>query len=277
MSVDVEDYFQVSGFEDIVPREAWPMYESRVCRNTDLVLQMFADAGIHATFFVLGWVGERFPDLVRRIAGEGHEVASHSHEHRLVYRLSRDEFRQDLRRARGVLEDAIGCRVVGYRAPSYSVTNDSLWALDVLIEEGYAYDASIYPVRHDRYGISTWPRHLTRVTRPAGAIWEFPGATVRLGGANLPIGGGGYFRLLPYQWTRFGFRRVNAERHPAMFYIHPWELDPSQPRLAGSTLSRFRHYRNLSVTAGRLKSLVSEFRFGRVVDVVLAQERVTVA
>lgn len=275
MSVDVEDYFQVSGFEDVVARETWSGYESRVCRNTDLLLQIFDEAGIRATFFVLGWVGERFPDLVRRIAVQGHEIASHSHEHRLVYRLSREEFREDLRRARAVLEDAGGGRVAGYRAPSYSITNESLWALDVLIEEGYLYDSSIYPIRHDRYGIPSWPRHLTRVVRPQGTLWEFPGSTVKLGGANLPIGGGGYFRLLPYQWTRFGFRRVNAAEHlPAMFYVHPWELDPDQPRLAGSSaLSRFRHYRNLALTAERLRALVREFRFGRAIDVVQAHEQ----
>jgi len=269
MSVDVEDYFQVSAFEDCVSRADWHQYESRVARNTERLLTLFDENRITATFFILGWVADRFPELVRRIAAAGHEIASHGYEHRLIYTQSRAEFIEDLRRARQALEHATGRRVVGFRAPSYSITRASMWALDVLIEEGYEYDASIFPIKHDRYGIPDWPRHLHRVRRPSGFIWEFPCSTVRWGGLNFPIGGGGYFRLLPYEWTRQGLRHVNhAEGESAMFYLHPWEIDPEQPRLAGSALSRFRHYRNLARTEERLGRLLAEFRFCSVSDII---------
>lgn len=263
MTVDVEDYFQVSAFEDRVSRDEWPRFESRVTRNTERLLELFDDAGVRATFFVLGWIGEQHPSLVRRIAHAGHEIASHGFDHRLVYACDREAFRRDLRRARDTLQAIAGVPVVGYRAPSYSVTRQSLWALDVLIDEGYAYDASIYPIRHDRYGIPDWTRHAHRIERPGGTIWELPGTTVRRLGMNLPVGGGGYFRLLPYAWTRQGIQWVNdVEQQPAVFYIHPWEVDPDQPRLEASAASRFRHYRNLHKTEGRLRRLLQDFRFG---------------
>lgn len=271
MTIDVEDYFQVSAFEATVARGDWARHESRVCRNTERLVEIFDRAGVRATFFILGWVAERFPGLVRQIQQGGHELASHSHEHRLVYAMTPDAFREDLRRARGALEAAAGVRVVGFRAPSYSITRKSLWALDVLIEEGYAYDSSIYPVHHDRYGIPDWPRHVHRIDRPAGSLWELPGSTVRMGSTNFPVGGGGYFRLLPYGWTRRGIRRVNeVEQQPAIFYLHPWEIDPEQPRLGGSRLSRFRHYRNLDQTEDRLKRLLEEFPFGTVSELLAA-------
>jgi polysaccharide deacetylase family protein (PEP-CTERM system associated) len=276
MTVDVEDYFQVSAFEGHVSRARWDGFESRVCRNTDRLLQLFDDAGVTATFFVLGWVAERFPDLVRRIAAEGHEVASHGYEHRLVYDQTPAAFAADLRRARVVLEDAAGEPVLGYRAPSYSITNRSLWALDVLIDQGYAYDASVFPIHHDRYGIPQSPRHPYRVNRERGSLWELPGSTVRFGGQNMPIGGGGYFRLLPYAWTRRGIAHVNENEGKAvMFYLHPWEIDPAQPRLEGSRLSQFRHYRNLDKTEGRLVRLMREFRFGTALSMV-ATEALTI-
>ena len=268
MTVDVEDYFQVSAFNRTVPHASWDSRESRVCRNTERLLDLFAGANIKATFFVLGWVAERFPGLVRRIVGEGHELASHGFAHRLVYAQTSREFREDIRSARAALESAGGCRVFGYRAPSYSIVRKSLWALDVLIEEGYVYDSSIYPVRHDRYGIPDWTREVHRVRRPGGSIWELPGSTIRVAGTNLPIGGGGYFRLLPYGWTRHGIRRLNAANQPAIFYLHPWEIDPEQPRIAAGRLSTFRHYRNLALTEGRLRRLIAEFPFGRVTDVL---------
>lgn len=265
MTVDVEEYFQVSAFERSVARGDWEHFESRVCRSTERILEIFAESGVGATFFVLGWVAERYPGLVRQIARAGHEVASHGYGHRLVYETTAKQFRTDLRRARAALEAATGCPVIGYRAPSFSITRQSLWALDVLIDEGYLYDASIYPIRHDRYGIPDWQRHVHRIQRPAGAIWEMPGTTVRWMGANLPVGGGGYFRLLPYCWTRRGLRTVNEqEGEPAVFYLHPWEIDPDQPRLPAGAVSRLRHYRNLANTESRLRRLVSEFRFGSV-------------
>jgi polysaccharide deacetylase family protein (PEP-CTERM system associated) len=263
MTIDVEDYFQVSAFERQVARDAWGGFESRVCRNTERLLDIFAEANVSATFFVLGWVAERFPSLVRRIAAAGHEIASHGYAHRLIYETRPSEFREDLRRARAAIEAASGSHVLGYRAPSYSITSRSLWALDVLIEEGYLYDASIFPIRHDRYGIPTAPRHPYLITRPAGTLWELPGATVRWTGQNLPIGGGGYFRLLPYSWTSRGIASVNGrEGKPITFYLHPWEIDPDQPRLTAPFVSRFRHYYNLSETEPRLRRLLSEFRFG---------------
>jgi polysaccharide deacetylase family protein (PEP-CTERM system associated) len=273
MTVDVEDYFQVSAFEAVVPRSSWASRESRVSGNTDRLLEMFDAAGVRATFFVLGWVAEQYPELVRRIASAGHELASHSFHHQLVYSLTPDAFREDLRRARAAIEDAAGVRVLGYRAPSYSITRDSLWALDVLIEEEYTYDSSIYPIRHDRYGIPEWDRAIHRIHRPAGTLWELPGSTVRMGGTNLPIGGGGYFRLLPYGWTSRGIRRLNElERQPAVFYLHPWEIDPDQPRIPAGRLSRFRHYRNLAKTERRLQHLLRQFRFGTVSEVLACAE-----
>ena len=278
MTVDVEDYFQVSAFDNAVPRASWDSRPSRVCGNTERLLDLFGEVKIRATFFVLGWVAERFPGLVQRIVSEGHELASHGFEHRLVYAQTTTEFREDLRSARAALECAGGCAVLGYRAPSYSIVRKSLWALDVLIEEGYVYDSSIYPVRHDRYGIPDWSREVHQIERPGGSIWELPGSTIRVAGTNLPIGGGGYFRLLPYGWTRNGILRLNATNRPAIFYLHPWEIDPAQPRIAAGALSRFRHYRNLAQTEGRLRRLLGEFPFGRVTDVladVAARERAT--
>lgn len=268
LTVDVEEYFQVSAFEDCVARAEWERLESRVCRSTERLLEMFEEADARATFFVLGWVAERYPGLVRQIVRAGHELASHGYAHGLVYAASVADFREDVRRARGVLEAAGGVAVRGYRAPSFSITRRSLWALDVLVEEGYSYDASIYPIRHDRYGIPDWPRDAGPLLRGGGVLWEVPGSTIRLGGMNLPIGGGGYFRLLPYAWTRNGIRRRNQqEKAPAVFYLHPWECDPDQPRLPGSLLSRVRHYRNLSKTESRLQRLLAEFRFAPICEV----------
>ena len=272
MSVDVEDYYHVSAFEGVVSRNDWDRLESRVERNTETLLALFDEFGVRSTFFVLGWVAERYPALIQRIAAGGHEIASHGYAHRLVYAESRDAFREDLRRASGTIENASGQRVAGYRAPSYSITQQSVWALDVLVEEGYAYDSSIFPIRHDRYGIPASPRHPYRLTRPAGTIIEAPASTVRRAGMNLPIAGGGYFRLLPYRWTQWGMAQLNArEGRPAIFYIHPWEVDPAQPRLAGSALSRFRHYRNLDQTESRLRRLLSDFRFSTIREVLAGQ------
>jgi polysaccharide deacetylase family protein (PEP-CTERM system associated) len=269
LTIDVEDYFQVSAFEHHVARSEWGAHESRVSRNTDRLLEIFSEAGTTGTFFVLGWVAERFPSVVRRISQAGHELASHGHMHELVYSKTPAAFRDDLKRAKEAIESAGGQRVVGYRAPSFSITDKSLWALDVLVSEGYTYDASIYPIRHDRYGIPGWPREIQRVTRPGGSIWELPGSTVRWAGLNLPIGGGGYFRLLPYAWTRRGIHlRNTAERAPAIFYLHPWEIDPGQPRLGIRGLSRFRHYTNLDKTEDRLRRLLREFSFGTISQVL---------
>jgi polysaccharide deacetylase family protein (PEP-CTERM system associated) len=263
MTVDVEDYFHVSVFERTVARDRWPSLESRVRANTERLLDLFDEYSVKSTFFVLGWVAERHPSLVRTIVQRGHELASHGYGHRLVYEQSPEDFRADVRRAKGLLEDAGGVAVRGYRAPSFSVITRSLWALDVLLEEQYGYDASIFPIRHDRYGIPDAPRWPHAITRDRGQIFEVPGTTVRLAGSNLPVAGGGYFRILPYAWTRWGMARVNThDKQPAVFYLHPWEVDPHQPRLPATSLGQFRHYRNLNKTEARMRRLLSDFRFG---------------
>ena len=269
MSIDVEDYFHVSVFDGIVPRSEWDRMESRVVANTHRILEIFAEFGVSSTFFVLGWVAERFPTLVQDIVRSGHELASHGFAHRLIYDQTLTAFRSDVRRAKRVLEDAGGVAVYGYRAPSYSITPKSLWALDVLLEEGYEYDSSIFPIRHDRYGIPVSARKPYAIERAGRVLIEIPGSTTRVGPMNLPVAGGGYFRLLPYAWTRWGIARLNRqEAHPAIFYLHPWEIDPDQPRLPCGRLSRLRHYRNLENTQERLRALLTDFRFGPIRDVV---------
>jgi polysaccharide deacetylase family protein (PEP-CTERM system associated) len=278
MTIDVEDYFHVSVFDGVVPRHEWATLESRVVRNTERLLDVFADAGVRSTFFVLGWVAERHPDLVRAIVAGGHELASHGYAHRLVYDLTPAQFRDDVRRSKALLESAGGVSVLGYRAPSYSITPRSLWAIDILIEEGYAWDASIFPIHHDRYGIPVSPRHPYVLEREGGRLVEVPGSTVRVGSFNLPVAGGGYFRLLPYAWTHWGIDRLNRlEGRPAIFYLHPWEIDPDQPRLRTSRLGRFRHYRNLDKTEDRLRALLTDFRFSTVTRVLAVEREASVS
>jgi polysaccharide deacetylase family protein (PEP-CTERM system associated) len=263
MTIDVEDYFHVSVFDGLLNRSEWPRLECRVEANTNRLLELFAETGVTATFFVLGWVAERIPRLVSQIGAAGHEIASHGSAHRLIYDQTRAAFREDVRRSKHVLEDSAGVEVQGFRAPSYSVTPRTLWALDILIEEGYRYDSSIFPIHHDRYGIPESARHPFSVTRPAGSLIEVPASTIRWGPLNLPVGGGGYFRLLPYGWTQWGINRLNhREGMPAVFYLHPWEIDPDQPRLPAGRLGRIRHYRNLDKTEDRLRALLRDFRFG---------------
>ena len=272
MSVDVEDYFQVSAFDRVVSRAGWDDFESRVVPNTERILELFEGEGVRATFFVLGWVAERFPRLVRQIAAAGHEIASHGYHHQLLYTLTPAQFREDVRAAKALLEQASGTPVIGFRAPSYSIVESSLWALDILIEEAYSYDTSIFPIHHDRYGIPNAERHEHVVRRKAGTLIELPASTTRVGKVNLPIAGGGYFRLLPYAWTRWGISRVNRlERKPVVFYFHPWEIDPDQPRFAVGAASRLRHYTGLDRTPERLRRLMREFRFTSVAGVLNLQ------
>ncbi|MQA28870.1 MAG: DUF3473 domain-containing protein [Luteitalea sp.] len=267
LTIDVEDYFHVSVFDGLVPRSEWDRLESRVSANTERLLEIIGET--KGTFFVLGWVAERLPHLVRAIADAGHEIASHGFEHRLVYDQTPRAFREDVHKAKATLEAASGREVVGYRAPSYSITPQSLWALDILIEEGYRYDSSIFPIRHDRYGIPLSPRHPYLLHRGAGTLLEAPGSTTLVGPLNLPVAGGGYFRILPYAWTRWGISRLNRdEKQPAIFYLHPWEIDPEQPRLKAGLLSRFRHYRNLDKTEDRLRRLLEDFRFAPMAHVL---------
>jgi polysaccharide deacetylase family protein (PEP-CTERM system associated) len=264
LTVDVEDYFHVSALAPSIHRDSWGSREPRVVANTHRLLALFGQFGVHATFFVLGWVAERHPQLVRDIAAAGHEVACHGFSHRLVYDQSPDEFREETLRSKRLLEDSIGAPVLGYRAASYSITRRSLWALDVLAEAGFAYDSSIFPVRHDRYGIPDAERRPHRLTTPGGAtIAEWPLASAPILGFRLPVAGGGYFRLLPYSVSRWGLASINRrEGQPFIFYLHPWEIDPHQPRVRASWLSRFRHYTNLHKCEGRLRRLLGEFRFG---------------
>lgn len=270
LTVDVEDYFQVSAFERYIGRSEWDSRECRIERNTQRVLDMFASHGCHATFFVLGWVAERYPALVRRIVGDGHELASHGYEHTRVVRQTREEFRADVTRTRGVLEDVAGVRVKGYRAASYSIGRDNLWALDILQETGHEYSSSIYPVRHDLYGMPEAERFAHHVG--GRGILEVPVSTVELFGHKFPCGGGGYFRLFPYRISRWAIGRVNhVERQPCNFYFHPWEIDPGQPRVPGiDAKTRFRHYLNLQRMEARLNRLLDDFRWGRMDEVYLS-------
>jgi polysaccharide deacetylase family protein (PEP-CTERM system associated) len=271
LTVDVEDYFQVSAFEDRVPRSDWTEHESRVGANTRVILDSLAAAGVRGTFFVLGWVAEKFPELVRAIHDAGHEIGSHGFWHRRVYTQTPREFRNDLRRSRETLEVVTGERVAAYRAPSFSITRRSLWALDILLEEGFTLDSSIFPTYHDRYGIPGAPLTPFRLERPAGTLREVPPTVHRVFGYPLPVGGGGYFRLYPYWFTRSALRAINAGGRSAVVYLHPWEVDPEQPRLPASRVTTFRHYVNLSRTRERLDRLLHDFAFGTL-SAVFAQE-----
>jgi len=263
LTIDVEEYFQVEAFRGRVDERDWPRLESRVEASTRRLLDLLDVRGVTATFFVLGWVARRHPALVRAIHARGHELGCHGDLHRPIYALDPPGFRRDLRAARAAIEDAAGVAVLGYRAPTCSVVRRTWWALDILAEEGFRYDASIFPIHHDRYGIPDAPRFPHRVRLASGAeIVEFPMSTVRVAGHNLPFAGGGYFRLLPYELIRRAVHHVNArERQPVVVFLHPWELDPDQPRLPASPLSRFRQYVNLAGTERKLDRLLRDFAF----------------
>lgn len=270
MTVDVEDYFQVAAFENCIRHEDWSRWPMRVDTNTRRLLELFADHHVHATFFILGWVAERFPILVRDIAAGGHEIASHGFGHERLTSISRLQFRVGITRTKRLLEDITGNIVKGYRAPSYSVGPGTLWAHEELCEAGYRYSSSIVPIHHDLYGMPDAPRFPFFTGHRE--LLEIPVTTVRLGGNNWPCGGGGYFRLLPYAVFKRGFRRVNVREHrPGVFYFHPWEIDPGQPRVHGATFkSRVRHYLNLKRTVPRVEHLIHDFRFDRMDRVFLA-------
>lgn len=264
LTVDVEDYFQVSAMAPYIARNTWDAMECRVENNVARLLQRFELQGAHATFFTLGWIAERYPDMVRRIVAAGHELASHGYGHERANELSRAQFTDDIVRAKGILEDIAGVQVLGYRAPSFSIDKTNPWAFDCLREAGYRYSSSVYPVHHDHYGMPDAPRFPYQSGAPG--LVEIPISTVRAWNRNIPIGGGGYFRLLPYVASRFAIARFHRdEARPAIFYMHPWEIDPDQPRVAGVGLkSRFRHYVNLRRTEPRLGRLLSDFRWDRV-------------
>jgi len=325
LTLDIEDYFQVHAFSNVIRYEDWNNYECRIEQNTDRLLEILKEAGqnsklkpqnskldhsithslnnsftqkVLATFFILGWIAERYPDLVRRIHKEGHEIACHGYAHKLIYNQSKEEFRSDIKKAKAILEDITGDGVVGYRAPSYSIIDKSKWAFEVLVEEGFKYDSSIFPIRHDYYGIPNAPRfpfivslnktqnvefsglsyelktfqNSTLITHNSKFIIEFPLSTIQLLGMNIPISGGGYFRLFPYFIIKRGLKKINEiEGKPFIFYVHPWELDIDQPRIkTTSVLSKFRHYVNLDRTESRLKRLLMDFRFTTVKELLEA-------
>ena len=262
LTIDIEDYFKVSAFEDIVTKDDWDTYPSRVEQNTSKILTLLDSDNVKAAFFVWGWTVKKYPDLVKKISSKGHEIACHSYYHRLVYDLSAKDFREDTRQAKDILEQLTGKKIIGYRAPSYSITRRSLWALDILAELDFQYDSSIFPIYHDRYGIPDAPRFSYKLSDQN--MTEYPISTSLFFGKKIPVAGGGYFRLFPYWFTRMALQRINNnEDKPFIFYFHPWEIDPEQPRMkSAKPLSRFRHYLNLNKTYDRIQQLLQDFPFG---------------
>lgn len=272
LTVDVEDYFQVAALAEAISRDDWSSMEYRVEANTERLLELFDRKGTQATFFTLGWVAERSPQLVRRIRQAGHEVSSHGYSHKLIYEQTPEEFREETRKSKQILEDILGEPIDGYRAASYSITARSRWALDILCEEGFTWDSSIFPVHHDRYGMPGSPRWPHRLTTDNGhELAEFPLSTLQLPGYVLPIAGGGYFRLFPYWFSRWGLGTINRKGQPFVFYLHPWEVDPKQPRFEVSWLSKFRHYNNLDACENRLQRLLERFSFTTMSSVLREQ------
>ncbi len=269
MTVDVEDYFHVAALAESIPRSSWDSMEYRAEASTRLLIALFAEFDVRATFFVLGWVAKRSPGLVREIHAAGHEVACHGMSHQLIYRQTPADFARETAESKQLLEDITGSAVQGYRAASWSITRQSLWALDIIHDLGFKYDSSVFPIHHDRYGIPGAPQRPGLLSTPNGhSLVEFPPSTVSMLSMRLPVAGGGYFRLLPYSLTQSGLRRINREGHPFIFYLHPWEVDPEQPRIKARWLSRFRHYTNLDQTEPRLRKLLGEFKCGTVSSVL---------
>jgi len=266
LTFDIEDWFHTSALRHFIDEKSWDHLESRVITNVHLILELLAEHQTRATFFVLGWMAERYPQLVQEIDRAGHEIASHGHRHRLIYELDRDTFRKYVKSSKKLLEDLTGKAILGYRATSFSIVKDTLWALDVLRESGFIYDASMFPVRHDIYGIDGFPRFPFVLDN---GLIEIPASTLRLGGKNLPMAGGGYLRLYPYWLTKKGIQRLNRNGCPGVIYLHPWELDPDCPRVAHADgLTRFRQYVNLHKTKARLKRLLTDFHFMPVIDYI---------
>jgi polysaccharide deacetylase family protein (PEP-CTERM system associated) len=270
LTVDVEDYFHVQAFANVIGRHQWDRFPTRVERNTYRLLELLGRKGVRATFFVLGWVAMRCPSLVAQIARAGHEIGCHGFAHQAIYSGDEQDFRNDLRQAKQVIEDTLGAAVRSYRAPSYSITAKTLWALEILGEEGFENDSSIFPVIHDHYGMPGAPRFPHVKTLGSGRkLKEFPPTTIRMLGLNFPVAGGGYLRLFPYRLTQRAIHWINQiEAQPAMVYVHPWELDPEQPRIAAPRLSRFRQYQNLASTETKFARLLDDFRWGTMEDVL---------
>lgn len=277
LSVDVEDWFQVGAFETVIDRKDWDSLECRVERNTDAVMALFDEAGVKATFFTLGWVAERYPALIRRIVDAGHEIASHGYGHERVFTFTPEQFAADIERTRKLLEDASGQKVTGYRAPSFSIDQRTPWAHEVLAEQGYAYSSSVAPVKHDHYGWADAPRFAFHPVAGSDFL-EIPVTTAQLGPKRLAAGGGGFFRLLPYAFSRWAIRQVNDDfQRPAVIYFHPWEIDPDQPRVSNAPIkSKLRHYTKLDVMADKLRRLPKDFQWERL-DSIVAREKARLA
>lgn len=268
LSVDLEDYFHVSAFEGAVNRDNWPSYPSRIAENTRRLSRLLQDENVKATFFVLGWVAEHFPELVEELRGAGHEIATHGYEHRLVYEQTPEEFRSDVSRSLDILQGITGEKAIGYRAPSFSIVEETLWATEILQRLELRYDSSIFPARplvHNRYGL---PGSSKKPYQIRSGFWEFPMSSFRFLGMDFPVGGGGWLRHYPYEVTRWGVQSINDEGCPAVIYVHPWELDPDQPRLNGGLWRQFLHYRNLDKTASRLRALFRDFQFAPISEVL---------
>ena len=276
LSVDVEDWFQVGAFENVISRDSWDTRECRVERNTDALLAMFDEAGIKATFFTLGWVAKRYPALIRRIADAGHELGNHGQNHDRVFTFAPEQFAADLNRSRKTIEDAGGVAVKGYRAPSFSINPNTPWAHEIMAEQGYVYSSSINPINHDHYGWADAPRFAFHPISGSDFV-EIPVTTAMLGPKRIAAGGGGFFRLLPYVYSRWAVRQVNAEARPGIIYFHPWEIDPGQPRVANASIkSKLRHYTKLDAMAGKLKRLIADFKWDRL-DRIVEQEKAKIA
>ncbi len=273
LSFDVEEHFQVSAFDSPTRRKHWTSYESRVEKNTGKLLDLLAHRNIRATFFILGWVAERYPQLVKQISLAGHEVASHGYSHRLIAEQTPPTFRQDIRKTKVILENLLSRNIWGYRAPSFSITNKTKWAVEILVEEGYIYDSSIFPTFHDRYGMPTASPYVNQIETQAGQIWEVPPSVAKIFGFPVPCAGGGYFRLYPYFLSRRLLRKIVREGVPLVMYLHPWEFDPDQPRMDGPAISRARHYLNLDKTEERLVNLLTDFEFGPICESILPVKR----
>lgn len=269
-TVDVEDYFQVEALSKVIKPDEWNKFNCRVEKNTNIILELLEKNGQKGTFFILGWIAKRYPGLIQQISSQGHEIASHGMSHQLIYNQSKKVFRQETIDSKALLEDIVQKPVLGYRAATYSITNNSLWALDILVEAGFKYDSSIFPMRHDNYGIPDINPLPHNLTTPKGKnLVEFPISVLKSSFLTLPIAGGGYFRLFPYFFTRWALKSLNKKQQPFVFYIHPWEVDPEQPVIKGiSRFSKFRHYNNLSKTENRLSKLITDFQFTTMLDVL---------
>lgn len=261
LTIDVEDYFQVENLSGVINISEWGDYQVRVEKNTDKILNILSDFNMNATFFVLGWVAERYSEIVKKINNAGHEVASHGYEHKLIFNQTQEEFREDIRKTKQILEDIVKTEVVGYRAPNFSITKDSIWSLDILKDEGFKYDSSLLPVKRKKGGLAEAKRKPYEISIKEGLLMEFPLSTVKIFNKNMSFSGGGFFRLYPYCFTNWAVKEVNREGLPVIFYIHPWEFDPEQPRVNASFMNRFKHYVNLSKTEEKFKRLLGDFEF----------------